>query len=118
MASPVGIFNGSSRTIDITVNGGPQIAINGAGPAQAWQPQSPAPGAGPTFERGNPGPNVVGSMGHNIIHAFVNGIPWGNPFSFSLPYSRPVGSLQIYVFGSPEEGAKWVLLADGTACAM
>ena len=115
MASPVAIFNGSSHTISIVVNGGPQTTVNGTGPGQGWQPKSPS-GAGPTYSPGFPEPNVIGLRGPNQIQAFVSGTPWGDPLFFSLPNGRRVESVQIYLFDN--QGAKWLVLTDGVACAI
>jgi|GEM_PF-3188524 len=114
MAVSVTIFNASSQSIAAMVNQGPQFSIPGTGPAQNWQPQSSASGAGPSFSPGYPSPNVLGTMGQNTIMFLLNGSPiGGRPFTFSLPNNLPIGSVQIFVFFSPQQSATLVVLTDG-----
>lgn len=118
MAVPVAIFNASTQTITVTVNQGPQITVNGTAAAQSWQPQTQASGQGPTYSPGYPAPNVVGNLGSNQVTAAVNGVPiGGGPFTFSLPTTYPVGSVQLYLFFKTVQSASWLVLTDGMICA-
>jgi hypothetical protein len=118
MAVPVAVFNASSQAITITVNNGAQFSVAGTGPTQSWVPQTQASGTGPTYSPGYPAQNVVGNLGANQITAAVAGVPiGGGPFSFSLPNSYPVGSVQLYLFFQNVQSASWLVLTDGKICA-
>ena len=83
-----------------------------------WQPQTQAPGTGPTYSPNYPQPNVVGNQGMNQIAAYVSGSPiGGSHFSFSLPINYPVSSVQIYLSIQSVQSVTWVVLTDGIVCA-
>jgi hypothetical protein len=118
MAVEVALFNTSSQTILFVINNGPQCAVAGTGTPGGWQPQTQAPRIGPTYSPGYPQPNMVGNLGLNQITAYVSGGPIGGAhFSFSLPTSHPVSSVQIYLFIQPFQSVTWVVLTDGRVCA-
>jgi hypothetical protein len=113
MAFPVALFNASSQSIQFTVNNGRQVSVNGTGPSQNWQPQTQAPGTGPTYSPSYPSQNVLGP-GMNLIMAYVNGMPIGDgPFQCPVPTYRQVSSVQIYIFFASMQSATWVVLTDG-----
>src|SRR5579863_2843915 len=72
MAVEVALFNTSSQTILFVVNNGPQCAVAGTGAPVGWQPQTQAPGTGPTYSPNYPQPNVVGQCGMNQIAAYIS----------------------------------------------
>jgi hypothetical protein len=113
MDVPVSIFNASSFPITVSVNNGKPVPIEGTSAAQKWQPQTQAPGTGPTYSPNYPAINVIGNVGHNNALAFVNDRPvGGDQFSFSLPRDYQVRSVQIYFFGTLQM-ASWKVLTDG-----
>ena len=102
MDVPVSIFNASSFSITVRVNNGEPVPIAGTSAAQNWQPQTQAPGTGPTYSPHYPAINVIGNVGHNNALAFVNGLPVGeDQFGFWLPRGYQIHSVQIYFFGTP-----------------
>jgi len=118
MAVSVSLFNTSSQTILFIVNNGQQCAVAGTGAWVGWQPQTQAPGTGPTYSTNYPQPNVLGQNGINQVIAYVSGTPVGGaPFNFSLPSNYPVSSVQIYLSIQSAQSATWVAMTDGIVCA-
>ena len=117
MAVPVNIFNASTQTITVVVNGGPQVSIGGTGATAGWQPVSQPASAGVSYSPGYPAPNVIGNLEVNNVTATVQGVPIGGaPFYFSLPTNYAVGSVQLYLFFGSVQSANWIALTDGKVC--
>ena len=113
--APVAIFNANSNPIQVSVNTGAPITINGTGPNQNWNPQQPS--SNPlSYSNGYPQANVLGSFAPNQVVVIVNGVPVSQPLQISIPQSAPVFSLQLYIFFAYST-VSWTLLSSGQAIA-
>ncbi len=113
MSVSVAIFNASTQAISVSVNLGPQIPLGQSGPDVDWAPAPQTPGL-PTYQPGNPAPNVLGNLGANIMQAYLGNVPiGGTPFQFSIPSGTTIGSIQIYLFFETVQTASWLALEDG-----
>jgi hypothetical protein len=110
--APVAVFNTNANGIQVSVNTGAPLTINGTGPSQNWNPQQPS--SNPlSYSNGYPAPNVLGSMGVNQVMVMVNGAPISQPLQISIPQYAPVFSLQLYIFFSAYSTVSWTLLSSG-----
>jgi hypothetical protein len=110
-ASPtVTIFNANPLAVQVSVNNGPQFAIEGASPPN-WAPQAPGSG-GPTYSNTTRAQNVI-APGANSLTLIQIGAP--DPFTatLNLPKNLQWNSLQIYLFFNSYGDLSWTILNEG-----
>ena len=105
---PVSVFNASSMPLQVVVNNGNPVSINGTGPAQNWTPQQPSSSPW-SCEMGYPSPNSFG-FGPNMVQMMAGGV--STNFQVNIPQSIPILSIQLYIFFS-NAAWSWSLLNNG-----
>ena len=113
---PVTLFNAQSEQLQVSINGGQQIIIPGTGPSLNWNPQQPSANF-PSFAYGTPQPNVFGTDGPNQVQVSIQGSNNSYQFSFNIPPSPPVSSLQLYFFWGSNSTVTWIMLNSGIPIA-
>jgi len=95
------MFNANTFQVEVMVNGGAPFTIGPTSPAIRFRPQVPA--VAPQFVNGPATPGVFG-IGANNLSITPSG--WTSPhiFSFGIPDSSPIISLQVYIFWNQDTG--------------
>lgn len=104
------LFNTSTRSIQVSVNNGPQLSVAGAS-APGWTPQVPASG-GLGWSYATPGQNTL-APGANVLTITPAGSTQPSVATVALPRTLQWGSVQLYVFFNDYSDLSWVVLNNG-----
>ena len=107
----VSLFNTNSLPVQVTVNNGTTVAIQGASWPQL-APQTPASG-NPNWDYGGPSPNTLGP-GTNSLTVTPQGMMQPFVFQVGIPGNFQWQSVQLYLFVDTSGSLAWVLLNGGS----